>query len=208
MNNRSSQRNLRAWVALVAGLVATLLLAGDSARAGSLTFWEASSAPGVPLWITPPATAWPLDIDYAPNTAEGSGLYGFGEVTLATTGDLTLTNAGFACQTFGCLYFPSPFLGGDSITASGADNLAGEFAGSADFMTLAVTGTNGHVAIVSGRYLDAGGVAQTIGNIQEVSATIIATVPEPTFGAGVALASLLLAAMTRRRRGALARFEG
>lgn len=201
MTERSLHRRAGSRIAIAAlALVASAWLASVPARAGTLAFWDASSSPGVPVAITPPANEWPLDVDYAPSSAEGLGFYGFGDVSLVTTGDLTLSATGFACQTFGCLYFPMPFTGGPSITASGADNLAGEFGATADFMTLAVSGTIGHVAIVRGRYLDAGGVAQTIGNIQDVDATIIATVPEPGLGAGLAIGCLALARHARRAR--------
>ncbi|GEM_PF-3293390 len=194
----SARRRYEGLGALPAMLLAALALASP-ARAGGLDFWESSSSPGVPRALASPANDVPLDIDYAPTTAEGGGLYGISEVLVYATGDLTLSATGFACQTFGCLYTPFPFSGGSWLLASGADNLPGEFASSQDLLTISVTGTTGYVAVVSGRYLDATGVLQSLGTIQDIDPHIIAEVPEPGFPAALGLGALGGAAAARKR---------
>ena len=185
-------------------IVLFLCLGHGTSQAGSLDFYASSSGPGAPLQIPSPASDEPIDVDYSPASAEGNGFYGFSEVLLVTTGDVTLSSSGFACQAFGCLSAPSPFTGGVSIVVSGADNLSGEFTSNQDLMTLLATGTQGHIVLVSGEYLDATGLGPDIGAIQSVDPTILATVPEPGLGLPLAAGSLLLAVrcarLNRRRR--------
>ena len=181
-------------------LAIVVFFAPSPSRAGDLVFYESASGPGTPKVLTPPASNAVLDLDYAPDTAEGGGLYGFSELTIIATGDLTLTSAGLSCQTYGCLYAPSPFTGGSTLTLSGADQLTGEFSSSQDLLTLSVSGSLGYVVIVHGHYVDASGPGQTLGAIQETTPTIIAVVPEPGFGMTLLAATLALASSAGRRQ--------
>jgi len=188
------------FLALAVFLFSVLTLAHGTSRADTLVFFEASVGPGTPYAIASPASDERLDINYSPLSAEGAGLYGFSEVLIVTTGDLSLTTSGFSCQTFGCLWSPNPFVGGSSILVSGADNLTGEFSGSQDLLTISVSGTLGYVALIRGEYLDATGLAQNIGTIQTLSAVILASVPEPGLGIAIATGCLCLAGRSRRSK--------
>lgn len=178
------------------------LLCGTS-HAGSIVFFESGAGPGVPLRMPAPANDAMLDIDYSPSSAEGAGLYGFSEVTIFATGDLNLSASGFVCQAFGCLWSPSPFTSGSSIVVSGADNLTGEFSGTRDLLRISVSGSFGYIAITSGQYLDAAGLAQGIGAIQTISPVILATVPEPGLAMALTAGCLWLAGSARRCRRAV-----
>jgi len=181
-------------------LLAALITLAGSASASDLEVWEATSSPGVPRLIVSPATNAAIDVDYSPVTAEGGGIYGLSEVEITVTGNLTIDATGFSCQTFGCLWSPFPFAAGRSVIVSGADNLTGEFSSTQDLMGLTVSGSLGHVVLVTGRYLDAAGIAQSIGNIQDVDVTVLATVPEPGLGLTVGMGAALLATLKRIRR--------
>jgi len=185
-------------LALVTFLFA--VLAFGTSHAGDLVFFESSAGPGTPIAITSPANDVMIDIDYAPATAEGGGLYGFSEVMIVATGDLRLTTSSFSCQTFGCLWTPNPFVGGSSIMLSGADNLTGEFSGPQDLLTVSVSGNLGYIALLRGEYLDATGFAQNIGTIQTLSPVILASVPEPSLGIALAAGCLCLASRSRGSR--------
>lgn len=186
---------------LLGALLGALLVAMDAsvARADDLAIWESGSSPGVPLALAPPVVDFVMDIDYSPTSAEGGGLYGMSEVFLAATGDLTFSSGGFSCEIFGCLYSPMPFGGGTALRLSGADDLVGQFAATQDLLTVSVSGTFGYVAIVSGRYLDATGVIQSLGTVRDIEPTIIARVPEPGFAVALAVGALGVAGASRRR---------
>lgn len=187
-------RLLRGVVIAIAALVVPCL-----STAQSLDFYIGSVGPGVLLWLPPPVVDVSLDIDYAPSSAEGNGLYGFSELEISVTGDLTISASGFVCETFGCLYSPAPFVGGTSIRLSGADNLTGEFVNAAHLLTLEVSGTTGYVVAAKGRYLDASGVGMGIGSIRDIALTPLAIVPEPTTSSALLIGALGLALGARRR---------
>jgi hypothetical protein len=186
-------------------IVLFLCLGHGTSQAGSLVFYASAAGPGSPLQIQSPASEELIDLDYSPASAEGNGFYGFSEVLIVATGDVNLSSTGFVCQSFGCLSAPSNFVGGPSIVVSAADNLAGEFTNNQDLMTLSVNGSQGHVVLVSGEYLDATGLGPDIGAIQQIELTILATVPEPRLGLALAAGGLLLGAvgsrLNRRRQG-------
>ena len=179
------------WVCLVAGL---------PAQASDLVFFEASVGPGAIRAISQPASAVLLDIDYAPASAEGGGLFGFSEAHIITTGDVTLTTSGFSCSVYSCLHYPLPFEDGTSILVTGGDDLSGEIAAELDLMTISTSGTNGYVVLIAGKYLDATGPLSAPGAVQNLEPTILAAVPEPHVGLGLAIGGLFLFTTGRRRQ--------
>jgi len=197
MNCRPS--NTKNALPLFALFAALITFAGPAA-ASDLDVWEATSLPGVPRLIVSPATDAAIDVDYSPSSAEGGGIYGMSEVEIAVTGDLTINATGFSCQAFGCLWSPFPFTAGRSVIVSGADNLTGEFTSNQDLLELTISGSLGHVVVVTGRYLDAAGIAQSIGNIQDIDVAVLATVPEPNLGLTLGMGAALLSTLKRARR--------
>jgi hypothetical protein len=183
------------WVWVWVGLVS-----GQPAQAGDLVFFEASVGPGGIRAISQPASNVLLDIDYAPASAEGSGLFGFSEAQIIATGDLTLTISGFSCSAYQCLYYPLPFRNGKSILVTGGSDLNGEIAAELDLMTISTSGTNGYVALISGNYLDATGPLGAPGAVQSLEPTILAAVPEPHIGLGLAIGGLVLVTKGRRKQ--------
>lgn len=175
------------------------LLGADASRAGELAVYEASVGSGQVRVLAGPVVNLPLDLDYAPVSAEGGKLYGMSEIEIEATGDLVLTPSGFSCQATSCLYSPLPFTAGRQIRITAGNDLAGEMAANANLLTIGLSGTSGLVVVTRGEYVDATGPAATVGNIQTVDVTILAAVPEPATGAGLAAAWLLLAGLARRR---------
>ncbi|MEM9177025.1 MAG: PEP-CTERM sorting domain-containing protein [Myxococcota bacterium] len=176
-----------------------LLTASATAGAGTLTFFEGSASPGAPRMIASPASDVLLDVDYSASTGEGGGIYGFSEIRIGVSGDLTLTSSGFFCMVTSCLFAPFPWTGGNEIAVTGGEDLGGETAGSLDLMTISVSGTQGLVFVYLGEYLDATGDGSSVGLIQSVEPTVIAVVPEPGFAIGLGLGAAALAARRPRR---------
>lgn len=178
---------------------ALLWLATLGAQAGTLEFFESSAGPGASRAIASPANDVLLDLEYGPASGEGGGIYGFSEVRIAATGNLTLSATGFWCAVSGCLHFPLPFVDGTEIVVTGGDDLLGEVATSLDLMSISVSGTNGYIVVVTGEYLDSTGPSSEPGAIQAVDPTVLASVPEPALATSLCVGGLTLAALTRRR---------
>jgi hypothetical protein len=183
-----------------AGLIALLCLVAWTSRAGDLDFFEGSVGAGAERWIASPASDVLLDIDYGPASAEGGGLYGFSEIRIVSTGDVTLTPTGFWCDVTACLHHPLPFVGGTELLMTGGDDLLGEVASSLGLLSISVSGTNGLVVVLGGEYLDSTGPSNEPGAIQVVDPAVIARVPEPGFSLGLGLACLGLVGARRARR--------
>lgn len=175
------------------------LLCADAGRAGELAVYEASVGSGQVRVLAGPVVNLPLDLDYAPVSAEGGKLYGMSEIEIEATGDLVLTPTGFSCQATSCLYSPLPFTAGKQIRITAGNDLAGEMAANANLLTIGLSGTSGLVVLTRGEYVDANGPAASVGDVQTVDVTILAAVPEPATGAGLAAAWLLLAGLASRR---------
>ncbi len=178
----------------------------QAAGAQGLSIFEASvgPTPGLSRSLPAPANDVLIDIDYEPFTGEGGGFYGVSELRIVATGDVMLTNVGFACQTFGCLFSPSPFVSGQSLTLTGADDLGGEFGSATDLLTISVSGNEGHVILAGGEYLDATDPGMCVGTIRKLSPKTLVTVPEPDLALGLGIGSLVLmgAGRSRARRTA------
>ena len=198
MMREKRARGMKRLVESIA-LVLICLLTSLTSQAGSLDFFEASAEPGIPRSIPAPAIAVPIDIDYDAASAEGGGFYGLNETSIVTTGDVVLVDASFNCQAYVCLFFPSPFTGGTQIWMTAADDIAGEFSGTFDMLTISVTGTKGYVAIVGGEYIDATGASMNLGAVQSINTTVLAEVPEPGLAASLALGCLGLILVRRYR---------
>lgn len=188
-NERRAPR--RRVIRLASIALATIVFA-QTATAGTLAFFANPSSPGVPLAIPTASPAVALDVAYSPATSEGGGVYGFSEIRLLTTGDLTFTGAGFFCTVASCLHFPLPFTGGDELLITGGNDLTGETAGTLDLVSISVEGTAGFVVVVDGDYLDASGASGAPGAIQVVNPSIVATVPEPGFAVTLVVGALLI----------------
>lgn len=185
------------------GPVIALALASSfgaaASRAGELAIYEASVGSGQVRVLAGPVTNASLDLDYAPASAEGGKLYGMSEIEIEATGDLVLTPTGFSCQATSCLYSPLPFTTGRQIRLTAGNDLAGETAPSANLLTIGVSGSSGLVVLTRGEYIDATGTAGAVGEIRSVDVTILASVPEPAQGAGLAAALAFLAGIAGRR---------
>ncbi len=189
----------RPFVRTLLAAVLVLFASGPTAWAGDLDIFEASVGPGGTRAIGAPATDVPLDIDYSPQSAEGGGLFGFSQMQIVTTGDVTLTTSGFLCAAASCLYYPLPFSSGNSILITAGDDLNGEVAATHDLMTISVSGSNGFIVLLDGNYLDATGTAGAPGAVQTVDSTTLAVVPEPGVALGLTMGGLTLSAVGRRR---------
>ncbi|MBW2423563.1 MAG: hypothetical protein JRG86_04905 [Deltaproteobacteria bacterium] len=169
-------------------------------QAGTLEFFEASVGPDVARTFSPPVDEALIEICYGASSAEGGGLYGFSEILIAATGDLELTTTGFSCMASNCLFSPSPFVSGSSLRVTAGEDLTGEFGGTTNLITVSVSGTNGHVVVTRGEYLDASDPALGVGAIQQVETAIVATVPEPSAPTALAAGALLLGLLGASQR--------
>ncbi len=178
------------------GLAAALVIAGASpCSAGSLQFHETSVSPGQIEFLPAPAIDVPIDLRVRPQSAEGGGFYGFSELTISATGNLTIEAAGFGCQAASCLYSPLPFVPGKVLVATAGDDLGGEFLSNEDVLTFSVSGTSGYLVIAGGEYIDATGAGGDPGDIQTITAAPFVQVPEPGLLAMLAAGGLALAGL-------------
>lgn len=182
--------------------VSIFIAIASPSQGGTLIFHEVSTTPGLTMLLPSPAADVFIDVDVRPQTAEGGGFYGFSEIQILATGDLVITNTGFGCQATSCLFAPSPFINGSSVTATGGDDLGGSFAASEDVLTFSVTGTNGYVVISSGEYIDATGPSGDPGDPQTVMSLPLVQVPEPSPLSLLLPGIAALAALTVRRKTA------
>ena len=201
---------MRFWGALgslgaaALGLAAALVFAiASPCSAGSLQFHDGTVGPGQIELFPAPAIDVPIDLRVRPRSAEGGGFYGFSELTVQATGDLTIEASGFGCQAASCLYWPLPFVPGKILVATAGDDLGGDFSAKGDVLTFSVSGTKGYLVIVGGEYIDATGAGGDPGNVQTITATPIVKVPEPSLLAMLAPGCLALvgAFSNRARRG-------
>lgn len=181
-------------------LVATAFIgAAGTAAAGNLRIYEVLAPSQQTRTLAGPLTNFLIDVDYAPNSAEGAKLYGMSEVQIETTGNLVLTPTGFACQAVPCLYSPNPFVAGKKVRLTAGNDLAGETTATANFFTIGLTGSVGHVLVSRGEYIDGTRPGSAAGAIQSLDAKVLVTVPEPTAAIGLAAACALLVGAHRRR---------
>jgi hypothetical protein len=204
---RAGSKGLASMTRILRLLLALAACLGAGARAshaGNLEVHESSVGIGQVRALAGPVTNALIDLDYAPSSAEGGKLFGMSELEIETTGDLVLTPVGFICQATSCLYSPQPFVTGNRIQITAGDDLAGETASAANLVRFGLTGTTGHVVVTGGEYLDGTGPGVTVGAVQTLDITILATVPEPDLASGLVAACALLvlaARTTSRRRG-------
>ena len=118
-----------------------------------------------------------------------------------TTGDVTIDATGLTCQAFVCLSYPYPFVGGNSITMTAADDLNGEFTNIFNMISFSVSGINGYVVLLRGEYIDATRTSMNLGAVQSIDTTILAEVPEPGLGVCLAVGCLALAFVRGRVQG-------
>jgi hypothetical protein len=189
----SKTRILRRLLALVACLGAV----AQASHAGELEVYESSVGIGRVRSIPGPVTNALIDIDYAPSTAEGDKLFGVSELKIEVTGNLVLTPTGFVCQVSPCLFSPQPFVTGKQIRITAGNDLLGQTASAANLLRFGLSGSTGHVALTRGEYIDGTGTTGGVGSIQTVDLTILVTVPEADFTAGLAAACALLTLATR-----------
>ena len=169
-------------------------------QAGSLQFHDASVGPGQVMLLPAPASNEPVDLDVNPQTAEGGGFYGFSELMIQATGDLTIEASGFGCQAVSCLYYPLPFVAGASLVVTAGDDLGGAFSATQDVLTFSVSGTNGYLVIAAGEYIDATGSGGDPGNPQTLTAAPFVEVPEPSLLTLLIPGLLTLAGVAAQRR--------
>ena len=182
---------------LILALVACLGAGAGASHAGNLEVYESSVGIGQVRALPGPVTNALINIYYAPSTAEGGKLFGMSELDIETTGNLVLTPVGFACPATSCLYSPQPLVTGNGIQLTAGNDLAGETATAASLVRFGLTGSSGHVVLVGGEYLDGTGSGGTVGSVQTIDITILATVPEPGLASGLAVACALLVVAAR-----------
>lgn len=179
---------------------ASLGLGAAPSQAADLEIFEtfAGTFPGSFLFLPSPTTNRMVELEYRPQLSEGGGFYGFSEVRIVATGDVVFESAGFDCELQSCLFAPSPFLGGQTLVLTGADDLQGEFGNITPLVRVAISGTTGYVVVESGDYMDATGPNALTGVARSVAPRILVQVPEPALGVGLAVGVIALARSRRR----------